>query len=134
MEQDTNGRVGCHGTYCDAAAALFNGIVQRSQELAHFSRGVKIALDAGGRDAIAENCTSFVDSPEPHELLAGHEERWHIGWVVARQLGESRQAGIVIALLIEFHRETVAQKGVTRVVCEHGFDLFAARHWTHPAG
>jgi hypothetical protein len=105
------------------------GLFERSQELAHFSRGVKIALDASGRNTIAKNRASFIDSPEPHELLAGHEKGRHIGWGVARQIGESSQAGVVIAFLIELHRKTVAQKRIGRVIGEHGFDFRAARHW-----
>ena len=34
----------------------------------------------------------------------------------------------MVAFFVEFHREAVAQEHVARVVGEHGFDFFAARH------
>src|SRR4029079_14751040 len=89
---------------------------------------MRLVLDASGRDASVENSAGFIDSPEPHELLAGHEERRHIGRVVARQLGESSQGGGVTSFLVELHREAVTKKGVARIVGKYGFDLFAARH------
>ncbi len=82
-----------------------------------------------GCDAVAENSASFIDSTQPHELLAGHEEGRHIRRIVARQFGKTSQAGVVIAFFVEFHRETVTQKRVARIIGEHGYDFFAARHY-----
>src|SRR5256885_1422731 len=95
---------------------------KRSQELAHFPCGVEIVLDASSSDAVAEHRASFIDSPQPHKLLGGHEECRHIGWLVARQIAKLSQTSVVIAFLIELHRETVAQKRIAGIVGKHGFD------------
>jgi len=69
---------------------------------------------------------ALLDALESHQLFGGHEESRHIGWVSHLQLSELGQTGVVLAFLVQLHRQAVAKECVGRIVSEHRFDLFAS--------
>jgi hypothetical protein len=107
---------------------LLAQLSQVGKELAHLARSVRVTLNPGLFNPIAEDSPSLFNFPDLDEELAVHEKRRHMRRLLADQSQEMLGRWRRLPKAAVFHCQGVAQKRVLWFGLKHLEELVESGH------